>query len=156
MYTQGFLCLVYKMDWMIFHGTTLYEHACYALSINPDLARRHHGNIVMERRETEGRPQWRLLCNPIEPYLHIGRYGHECVQIWLIEPGMTVLNQKCMLMTIERFDYMVDQFESISTCPEVTWVNQEDLDLTMLRLGWRYPNNFPREVPDNAEVDDEV
>ena len=52
-----------------------------------------------------------------------------------------------MSYPIERFDYMVYQFMNMSTCPEVTWVNQEDLDLRMLPLYWRYPN-FPRGVPD--------
>ena len=155
MYTQGFLCLYYKMDWIRFHGTTLYEHACYALSVNPDLARMCHGNIVLERRQLDDHQQWRLLCNPIESYLHISRYGHKCVEVWLIDAEMTIFNKKNMYMKLERFDYMVDQFMSMSTCPEVTWVNQEDLDLRMLPLYWRYPN-FPRGVPDNAEEDEEA
>ena len=155
MYTQGFLCLYYKMDWIRFHGTTLYKHACYALSVNPDLARMCHGNIVLERRQLDDHQQWRLLCNPIESYLHISQYGHECVEVWLIDAEMTIFNKKNMYMKLERFDYMVDQFMSMSTCPEVTWVNQEDLDLTMLPLYWRYPN-FPRGVPDNAEEDEEA
>lgn len=135
---------------------TLYGWACYALHGDPQVNPKIFDSIVLERSPIPEDPQdtsapranparWRLACNPNQPErVYFEPQDIILVPIYCHQRGTNGIAWN--FVSEEEASALVSQFEALAgPCPETTWIEQRELDLTeapvVMTMEWPSAND---------------